>query len=42
MLKRKNETDNPNLLANKLKKKYKLFKEIKVDNLPINSIYKIK
>ena len=39
---RKNETDNPILLANKLKKKYKLFKEIKVDNLPINSIYKIK
>ena len=37
---RKKHTDNPILLNIELKKKYKLFKEIKVDDLPINSVYK--
>ena len=39
--KRKKAIDNPILLNNGLKKKFKLVKEIKVDNFPINSIYKI-
>ena len=38
---RKKAIDNPILLNNGLKKKFKLVKEIKVDNFPINSIYKI-
>ena len=33
--------NNPIVLNNKLKKKYKLLKEIKVDKMIINSIYKI-
>ena len=38
---RKKIADNPIFLNNHLKKKFKLLKEIKVDNLPINSIYKV-
>ena len=32
---------NPIIINQKLKKKFKLFKEFKVDNIIINSIYKI-
>ena len=35
------QENNPNILNNELKKKYKLIKEFKVDKLIINSIYKI-
>ena len=35
------QKDNPIVLNNKLKKKYKLVKEFKVDEMIINSIYKI-
>ena len=40
--KRKKIADNPTVLNNILKKKFILIKEIKVDNFPINSIYKVK
>ena len=32
---------NPIIINNKLKKDFNLIKEIKVDNVPINSIYRI-
>ena len=35
------QVDNPMLLNNKLKNKYKLIKEFKVDEMIINSVYKI-
>jgi len=35
------QKNNPIVLNNKLKKEYKLLKEIKVDKMIINSVYKI-
>ena len=35
------QKNNPILLNNKLRKEYKLLKEIKVDKMTINSVYKI-